>query len=97
MSVAEFAQLTVKLYALLSIPLNQLIELFESRISYVNIFLKDTHLKKGGSHYAKLTALKTGGVALCPKYCPILMKIGEQVGFYVYYSYNWGPRNFDKN
>ena len=53
--------------------------------------------KKGGSHYDKLTALKTGEGALCPKYCPILMKIGEQVGFYVYYSYNWGPRNFDKN
>ena len=52
---------------------------------------------KGGSHYDKLTALKTGEGALCPKYCPILMKIGEQVGFYVYYSYNWGPRNFDKN
>ena len=52
---------------------------------------------KGGSHYDKLTALKTGEGALCPKYCPILMKIGEQVGFYIYYSYNWGPRNFDKN
>ena len=55
---------------------------------------------KGGSHYDKLRALKTeggGGAALCPKYCPILMKIGKQVGFYVNYSYNWGPRNFDTN
>ena len=36
---------------------------------------------KGGSHYDKLRALKTegGGAALCPKYCPILMKIGKQV------------------
>ena len=59
--------------------------------------LRKATRNKGGSHYDKLTALKTGGVALCPKYCPIRMKIGEQVGFYVYYSYNWGPRNFDKN
>ena len=60
------------------------------------LLFKSRSQGKGGSHYDKLTALKTGGVALCPKYCPILMKIGEQEGFYVYYSYNWGPRNFDK-
>ena len=60
-------------------------------------FVQDIIMSKGGSHYDKLTALKTGEGALCPKYCPILMKIGEQVDFYVYYSYNWGPRNFDKN
>ena len=43
---------------------------------------------KGGSHY---------GAALSPNYRPIFMKIGKQVGFYVYYLHNWGPRNFDKN
>ena len=66
---------------------------FPSWKTYVSGFRKH----KGGSRYDKLRALKTGEGALCPKYCPILMKIGKQVGFYVYYSYNWGPRNFDKN
>ena len=69
---------------------------FENGLNGVN-FRENNLQSKGGSHYDKLTALKTGGVSLCTKYCPILMKIGEQVGFYVYYSYNWGPRNFDKN
>ena len=55
------------------------------------------YLIKMGSHYDKLRALKTVGlgVALCPKYSPILMKIGKQVGFEVYYMLT--PKNFDKN
>ena len=38
-----------------------------------------------------------GVVALCPKYSPILMKIGKQVGFEVYCMFNVTPKNFDKN
>ena len=37
------------------------------------------------------------GVALCPTYIQILMKIAKQVGFEIYYIYNLTPENLTKS